>query len=79
MLDEPMKPATKTEVQRPTKARTESDLRIIRRGDQIIYFREVTPEQRHAGVAKLLKGMPRTIRPGEKPAHVLLAEYRAGK
>ena len=74
-----MRPATKTEVQRPVKVRRPIDAGTIKRGQVVVCRTETTPAKRKSAVTRLLKGMPPAVKPGQKPAHVLLAEYRAGK
>jgi hypothetical protein len=48
-------------------------------GSAYIFTTPTTPEKRRAAADRLLRNMPPPVKKGEKPAHVLLAEYRAGK
>ncbi|MDO9450558.1 MAG: hypothetical protein Q7J21_08745 [Rugosibacter sp.] len=44
-----------------------------------VFTTETTPEKRRQAADRLLRNMPKPVKKGEKSAHVLLAEYRAGK
>ena len=75
----------KTRTQKP-EARRESAvptafmaMEEMKPGSAYIFTTPTTPEKRRAAADRLLRNMPPAVKKGEKPAHVLLAEYRAGK
>lgn len=77
--DTPMKASHAVKAAAPRRKAGAVEMRPLEEGVVVVYYKPTTPEKRRAAVDHLLRTMPPPVKPGEKPAHELLAEYRAGK
>lgn len=54
------------------------DEKALKPGSAVVFSKPTTRAKQRAAALALLKGMPPPVKPGEKSATELLAEYRAG-
>lgn len=78
LVESPMKSASKAAVVPASSRKPAAESRLIKGGEFVDYYLPTTPAKRKAAVDRLLRHMPPAVKRGEKPAHVLLAEERAG-
>lgn len=74
-----MKTDVKPVVPAATPSAGSAKARRLKAGEMAVFSTRTTAAKRKAAVSRLLHGMPPVVKGGQKPAHVLLAEARAGR
>lgn len=55
------------------------EARRLKTGETAVFSQRTTAAKRKAAADRLLRSMPPAVKSGQKPAHALLAESRAGR